>query len=119
MITGWLTRLIVVITLLAIAAFDGLSIVGAHFQASDDAQTAAEAGSLAYQQQHTGDAALAAATQALKGGDKLVPGTFSVQPDGTVTLRVRRRASSIVLHMWSETKSWDVVTADATVRADN
>ncbi len=117
MITGWLTRLIVVITLVAIALFDGLSIVGAHFQASDDAQSAAQAASLTFQQQHSTAAALEAAKQALSGGDKVVPGSFAVQPDGTVTLKVRRTASSIVLHLWSKTRDWDRVTADATARA--
>lgn len=111
MVTGWLTRLVATIAILGVIAFDAISVAGAHFQASDDAQTAAQAAVTAYHQAGgTESGAVQAAEQALPGGDTLVKGSFQIEPDGSVSLRVRRTAKSLLLHLWSGTRSWAVVT---------
>ena len=43
MVTSWFARLAVILAVLAVFAFDGISVVATHFSASDDAQTAAAA----------------------------------------------------------------------------
>ncbi len=110
MITGWLTRVTVMLAVIAVIAFDGVSVVAAHLRASDDAQTAALAAADAYHQQGTIDAAKAAAKQNLSKGESLVPGSLRVARDGEVDLTIHKTARSLVLHLFSATKSWAIVT---------
>jgi hypothetical protein len=111
MVTGWLTRLVVTLTILGIIAFDGISVAGAHFQASDDADQAAQAAATAYHQPGATESdAFLAAEKALSSNERLVQGSFQIAADGTVTLSVRRTAKSLLLHLWSATRGWAVVT---------
>jgi hypothetical protein len=111
MVTGWLTRLVATLAILGIIAFDAISVAGAHFQASDDADHAAQAAATAYHQPAATESdAFLAAEKALSGNETVVKGSFQISADGTVTLRVRRTAKSLVLHLWSATRGWAVVT---------
>ncbi len=110
MVTSWFARLTVVLAILGVFAFDGISVVAAHFSASDDAETAAQAAAAAYQHNGLLGPAVVAAEQTLPKGEKLVPGSVQVTNTGTVSLEVRRTARSLLLHMTSETKKWAVVT---------
>jgi hypothetical protein len=113
MITGWFVRLALILAVLAVGAFDGISVLVASIGVSNDAETAALAAAVAYQGNHTADAAIAAAEGALNKSETLVPGSFRAAPDGTVSLQVRRKAGSIVLHLWSTSAKWDLVTGTA------
>jgi Flp pilus assembly protein CpaB len=110
MVTSWFARLTLIFAIFAVFAFDGISVLAAHFSASDDAQTAAQAAAAAYQHNGLIGPAVVAAEAALPKGDKLVPGSVQVTNTGTVSLKVRRTARSLLLHMTSETKKWSVVT---------
>jgi hypothetical protein len=116
MVFGWLTRLTLALVVFAIFAFDGISIITAKVGAGDEAQSVALAAAEAYQSAHSGSAVLAAAKSALSEGDTLVPKSIKVASDGTVTLKIRRTAKSIVLHLWSTSARWDVVTATGSAR---
>jgi hypothetical protein len=116
MVFGWLTRLTVALVVFAIFAFDGISIITAKVGAGDDAQSVALAAATAYQSNPSGEAVLTAAKAALSDGETLVPKSIKVATDGTVTLKIRRTAKSIVLHLWSTTAKWDVVTATGSAR---
>jgi hypothetical protein len=116
MILGWFTRMTVALVVLAIVAFDGISILTAKVGVGDEAQSAAEAAAAAYQNDHTAQAILAAVQTELNDDDTLVPGSIKVSADGTVTLKIRRTAKSIVLHLWSTSARWDVVTAQASAK---
>jgi hypothetical protein len=111
MITGWFVRLTLILAIVGVVAFEGVSIVIASVGVKDDAQSAALAAASAYQSQHTAAAAIAAAKADLNKGETLVPGSVHAAPDGTITLQVRRVANSIFLHLWKTTAKWDVVTA--------
>jgi hypothetical protein len=113
MITGWFVRLTLILAVLAVGAFDGLSVLVASYGVVSDAQSAAVAAAAAYQTNHTVDSAIAAAQGALSHGETLVPGSFRTAPDGTVSLQVRRKARSVVLHLWSTSAKWDIVTGTA------
>ncbi len=110
MVTGWFVRLTLVFAVIAVFAFDGISVVATHFSASDDAQTAAQAAATAYQHSGLVGSAVTAAEATLPKGEKLVPGSVEVTKTGNVTLEVRRTARSLLLHLTSQTKGWAVVT---------
>ncbi len=110
MVTSWFARLALVLAVLAVFAFDGISIVAAHFTASDDAQTAATAAAGAYKNSGLPGAAIQAAEASLPKGDTLVPGSVHIDNTGTVSLQVRRTARSLLLSLTSATKGWTVVT---------
>jgi hypothetical protein len=114
MFTGWFIRLVGVLAVLGVIGFDGFSIVAAHLSASDDAQNVAQASANEYKISPSYASALTAAQQALPKGDTLVANSLSINANGEVTVKVRRTANSIVLHMFSQTKSWDVVTESGT-----
>ncbi|HEX4431964.1 MAG TPA: hypothetical protein VHZ96_22030 [Frankiaceae bacterium] len=111
MVTGWFARLILAFAVVAVFAFDGISVAAAHFSASDDAQNAAEAAATAYQHSGLIGDAVVSAEATLPKGEKLVPGSVHVSSTGgTVSLQVRRTARSVLLHLTSPTKKWTVVT---------
>jgi hypothetical protein len=110
MVTGWFVRLTLIFLIIAVFAFDGISVLAAHFSASDDAQTAAQAAVSAYHNSGLPGPAVVAAEQSLPKGETLVPGSVRFDNSGGVTLKVRRTAHSLLLHLTSQTKGWAVVT---------
>lgn len=114
MFTGWFIRLVGVLAVLGVIGFDGFSVVAAHLSASDDAQSVAQASANAYKIDPTLQTALTAAEQALPKGDTLVANSLTVNANGEVTLKVRRTAHSVLLHLTSQTKGWAVVTESGT-----
>jgi predicted permease len=110
MVTGWFARLFALFAVLAVIGFDGISVVAAHFTASDDATTAAQAAATAYRNSGLVGAAVDAAKNTLPKGEKLVPGSVHITSTGDVNLQVRRTARSLLLHLSSATKGWAVVT---------
>jgi hypothetical protein len=113
MISGWFVRLTLIFVVLAVGAFDGIAVLVASIGVKDDAQSAAQAAATAYQADHSAATALAAAKTELNDGETIVPGSVHAAADGTVTLQIRRTAKSIVLHLWSTSAKWDVVTGTA------
>jgi hypothetical protein len=109
-VTGWFARLFLLFAILAVFAFDGISVVAAHFTASDDATTAAQAAATAYRNSGLPGAAVDAAKNTLPKGENLVPGSVHITSTGDVSLQVRRTARSLLLRLTSATKGWAVVT---------
>jgi hypothetical protein len=97
-VLGWLTRLVVVIGLLGLVGFDGVSLVQARFQAADRATRAAEAASDSYATAKDVQAAFDAAYATTLDGDVIETKTFTVAPDGTVTLRLHHTATTLLLY---------------------
>lgn len=117
MVTSWFLRLAVIFAVIAVFAFDGISVVAAHFSASDDAQTAAAAAAQAYKNSPLPAAAVSAAAATLPKGEALVPGSVQIDNSGGVRLEVRRTAHSLLLHLTSATKGWAVVTESGSAAA--
>ena len=117
MVTSWFARLVVIFAVIAVFAFDGISVVAAHFSASDDAQTAAAAAAAAYQSSGLISPAIAAAQATLPKGETIVPGSVHIDNTGTVSLKVRRTARSLLLHLTKATKGWAVVTESGSAAA--
>ncbi len=110
MVTSWFARLAVIFAVLAVFAFDGISVVATHFSASDDAQTAAAAAAQAYRGSGLANSAVLAAQATLPKGEVLVPGSVHIDNTGAVSLEVRKTARSLLIHLTKATKGWAVVT---------
>ena len=115
---GWLTRLTVSLTLLALVGFDAVSLGAARFQAEDHAQTAARAAAESYQGsrdvQRSYDAALAAVAPS---PDTIDVESYLIGPDGSVTLRLRRQVPTLLVEKVPALRDWATVTRTVTSRA--
>jgi len=97
---GWLTRLVVVLFVLGIAAFDAIALVAAHLNLDDDADTAAELANAAWQDSR-GNVQFAfnkAAEYAEQKGATIDPADFSIASDGTVQLTLHKEATTLVVY---------------------
>jgi hypothetical protein len=98
-VVGWLLKLVVVTTLVAIVAFDAGSVGVARLNAADDANSAASAAAQVWQQTHNLSSANDAAVSALTNPkETLVPRSLRIDPDGTVHLEIRREARTLVMY---------------------
>jgi hypothetical protein len=101
-VIGWLTKLVVAIAIVGVAA--------AQLGATDDASTAAEAASAAYRTSHNVQEAYQAALDTLPSdSEALPPRQFLVQPDGTVNLVLRRTTTTLVAHRIGPLKKYAAV----------
>jgi hypothetical protein len=100
-VMGWLTKLVVVLAVVAVIGFDGVQIGLSTVQLQDQANDAATAARDSYAQRHDVSAALLAAQNSAKGAnsqDVVVPGGFSVARDGSVAVTLTRRIHTAVAH---------------------
>jgi hypothetical protein len=112
-IMGWLSRIVAGTALVAVIAFDGLSIGVAHVSAVDDANSAARAASTAWHD-HDHDlqvALVAAQSAAASHGETVVAGSLSIQPDGTAHVTIRRMATTLIVRHVGALRSWTIISA--------
>ena len=106
-VLGWLTKLVVVLAVLGVIGFDLISLGTARFQAEDHAQSAVRAASSSYASgkdlQQAYDAALA---EVVEHGDTIDPQTFTVTPDGAVTLTLHRTAPTMLVEKIAPLREW-------------
>lgn len=116
-VLGWLTKLTLSLAVLGVVLFDVIAITSARFTAEDHAQEAARAASAAYRTpadlQVAYDAALAVVAV---HGDTIDAETFTMTPEGAVTLTVRRTAPTLVVEKVGPLRS--LTDVQATVSAD-
>ncbi|MDT7546787.1 MAG: hypothetical protein QOE99_2897 [Actinomycetota bacterium] len=105
-VLGWLTKLAVILGLLGVVAFDGISLAQARFQAADHATTAASAAADDYKANHDLQKAYNAAFATVSGNDTIETKTFQVATDGTVTLRLHHEATTLILNHIGPLKHW-------------
>ena len=115
-IMGWLTKLTVVLAIAGLGLFEAISIGSTIASVSDDGSYAAQEASATWDEtkniQQTYDSAVAAAATQNPQDKVLVKG-FTVDPDGTVHLRIARTAKTLLLYRWSKTEPWTHVVRDA------
>src|SRR5688500_4889246 len=116
-VLGWLTKVVAVLAVLGVIGFDAISLGAARFQAEDHAQLAARAAAETYKSgkdlQAAYDAALA---EVLEHGDSIDPQTFSVAPDGTVTLTLLRVAPTMIVERIGPVRDWANMTSTVSAR---
>jgi hypothetical protein len=105
-VLGWLTKLVVILGVLGLFAFDGISLAQARFQAADRATTAASAAADDYKLNHDVQKAYNAAFATVSGGDTIETKTFAVGTDGTVTLRLHHEATTLIVQRIGPMKKW-------------
>jgi hypothetical protein len=94
LITGWL----VVLAILGVCVFDGISIMSSRVSTENDAQSAAYAASSAWHNSHSIELAYQAAVTTVAGnGETVLTHGFTIDPDGTAHLVLRSHARSILL----------------------
>lgn len=119
-VLGWLTRLVVVISLVGLAVFDAISVGVSRLSVEDAGVLAAREAST--ELARTGDvqvayeAAVASAAEA-NPLNEVPPGQFEVLPDGDVRLVVAREATTFVVHRIGWIADWADVSARVTGKA--
>ena len=107
-VLGWLTKVVVVLGVLGLLSFDGVSLVQARFQASDRAATAASEAADNYKSTKDPQQAYDAAMATVSGKDTIETKSFTIADDGTVTLRLHHEATTLfirrirALHSWTD-----------------
>lgn len=116
-VLGWLTRLTVGLAALGLIGFDVIALGMGRFTVEDTAQQAGRAAVRAYADtsdlQRAYEAALAEADSAQ---ETIAPTSFSIAPDGAVTLTVDRTSPTMVIEKVPQIRSWATSSATTTVR---
>jgi hypothetical protein len=97
-VLGWLTRLVVVISVVGLLGFDAIAVAQGKFQAADRATTAASAASSSWTSSKNLQTAFNAAYATAQDGDTIETDSFRIAADGTVTLRLHHTATTLLLH---------------------
>lgn len=118
LVLGTLTKLLLMLAVLATVGFDTISITATQLTVRDHAQVAAQIGHDVLQDKGTPQAAYAAVLEYAKGsGDTVVPKSFTVSSKNTVTVTLRRDAATIAARFVPKANTY--VTAIATGTATN
>ena len=115
-ILGWLTKLVLVLAVLGILGFDAVSLVQARFQATDRATTAASAAAAEYATSKDVQKAYNAAFATTVDNDTIETDTFAVAADGTVTLRLHREATTLVVSRIPPLRKYAEAVGEGTAR---
>jgi hypothetical protein len=101
MVVGWLTRVIVVIAVVAIIGFDAIIVVQSQITVRDQASSAATAGLTSYSHDHNVETAYHAAladAQSANPADTIKPSDFRISTTGVVTVVVSRPVHTLLAH---------------------
>jgi hypothetical protein len=109
-VIGWLVKLVAVLALVSISAFDAISVGAARVSGADDADTAALAAADTWRDTHNINSALDAARAATGSNETVLSNGFSVDPDGTVHLVMHKTATTLVMFRIGPLKKYTVVT---------
>ena len=120
-VLGWLTKLVVVLAVLGVVAFDLVALGVGRLQAEDRAAAAARAAVSSWSSSKDVQAAYEAALArvAEDGGaleDTIDPGSFRVDPDGAVTLTLRHTATTLVVEKVGPARPWATSSVTTTAR---
>jgi len=118
-VVGWLGKLVLVLGLLGLAAFDGFAVVVANVGASDHASLAAREAADSLQRSRDVQTAYDVAVATVDGNEKVEADTFTVDDQGAVTLFVQREAKTIWLQRIGPLKKYVTVRQSATGRPVN
>jgi hypothetical protein len=99
-VIGWLTKIALLLAVAAIVVFNAVSIASARFDTATDANSAAAAASQAWVTSNNVQLAFQAAQAAIaqnNSHETILRQGFVIEPDGTVHLRMRRVAVTLLL----------------------
>jgi hypothetical protein len=117
-VMGWLTKVVVVLSLLGILAFDGIALVTARFSADDHAHMVARSAADTYRTTKSPrQACLTAQTEAavnLETIDCEDAEAFQVRDDGRVKVTLHKTATTLWMHRIGFLKKHTHVTGTGT-----
>jgi hypothetical protein len=117
---AWVVKIAVVLGLIGVVAFDGISIGSTSVTIADQGSAAALQASEAWQQNHdlqkTYDAAVLAAKEQ-NVANTVATKDFRIDPDGTVHLTLSRTATTVVVRRIGPAKHWALVSHSAQGRS--
>ena len=117
-IVGYFTKIALVLSIFAIISFDAVSVGVARIGVEDIARDAAVAGADAWNTTKDSNYAYRAALdEAEAHGATIADKSFSVAPDGAVTVTVEKDATTLLLYRTKKTDKWTHVKATATGRS--
>ena len=106
-VIGWLAKIAVVFAVAGFVLFDAISVASTTANVADQGSTAAMEASATWDETHdiqaAYNAAVASATEQ-DPGNNVSPKGFTVDPDGTVHLRISREAKTLILFRWDKTR---------------
>lgn len=122
-VLSWLVRVVVVLAVLGMFVFEGLSLVTARVSGTDVANQIALEASEAYLN-HNGSraartkaAGMAAHSEAGKHAAEIVTNSIKVKEDGTVRLRIRRTATTLLLYRTKHTAPLTIIESEGNARS--
>ena len=120
-VLGWLTKLVVVLAVLGVVGFDVVALGVGRLQAEDRAQAAARAAVSSFSSSKDVQTAYEAALGQLAedGGaleDTIDPSSFTVAPDGAVTLTLRHTAPTLLVEKVSPARRYATSSVTTTAR---
>jgi hypothetical protein len=115
-VLGWLTKLTVVLALLGLVAFDGISLALGRFRAEDRAAAAAREAVDAWRSTKDVQRAYEAALAETGPEDTVAPTSFSVDPAGAVTLTLQHRVATLVVEKVGPLRDLATSTVTTTAR---
>ena len=119
-VLAWLVKVSVALVLVAVFAYDGISVAATHLRVPDDASLVATTTRDALDSPGANvERALAVGRKAAaEAGYRLGPGDLSISR-GVVTVRLRATAPTVVLERVGPLRSWAVVTAISSARSSH
>jgi hypothetical protein len=121
-VTGWLTKIALVLAVAGFVLFDAISVGSTTATVADQGSIAAMDSSSVWAETKDLQAAYNAAVASAIEQDPanvVTPKGFSIDPDGTVHLRISREARTLILFRWDKTRKWAEVSATARGRSVN
>jgi thiazole synthase ThiGH ThiG subunit len=118
---GYITKLAVALAIIGVFGYDGVSILAVHITTSSDAANAADAASANWQQTHNVTLAYAAASAAAADHHETVltcQTCFTIAPDNTVHVELRRDAHTLLFSRVGFLKAASIVTEPGTANHD-
>lgn len=116
-ILGWFVKLTLAIVGIGLLLFDGVSVGVTSMSVSDQAATAAGLGADTWNTTHDVKAAYREALDYVEQHGGTIPKHgFTIDPDGTVHVRVDKEATTVLLYRTGATKKWTHVSASGARR---
>jgi hypothetical protein len=107
-VIGWLTRIVVVMAIIGLVAFDAMAIAQGHVSASDEADEVAQDAHNTWSDTHDVDKAYATADGEVKArGDRIPKGGFTIEPKtGYVTVKVQHSVDTLLAKHFGFSRAW-------------
>jgi hypothetical protein len=115
-VLGWLTRLTVVLALAGLVVFDVISLGVGRLRAEDSAAQAARAAVSTWRDTQDVQRAYEAALAQTRPEETIAPTSFTVTPEGAVTLTLRHTASTLVVEKVGPLRRYATSSATTTAR---